>query len=166
MTSEKTKKLVLTAIFVAIAVSGSTLSFPIFGSKCAPVQHLINVLSAVYLGPVWALLQAFCSATIRNLTGLGTLLAYPGSCFGALLSALLYKKTKHLFSAYAGEVFGTGILGGIAAYPIASLILGSKEAAVFTFVIPFLISTVAGTAIAAVVTLTIKSRADGRLGHL
>ena len=51
--SVKTKKLALTAIFAAVAVVGSMFSFPVFGSKCAPVQHLVNVLCAVFLGPGW-----------------------------------------------------------------------------------------------------------------
>ena len=38
------KKLTLTALFTAVAVVGSMFSFPVFGSKCAPVQHLVNVL--------------------------------------------------------------------------------------------------------------------------
>lgn len=41
------KKLTLTALFTAVAVVGSMFSFPVFGSKCAPVQHLVNVLCAV-----------------------------------------------------------------------------------------------------------------------
>lgn len=45
------KKMALTGIFAAVAVVGSTFSFPVFGSKCAPVQHLVNVLCAVFLGP-------------------------------------------------------------------------------------------------------------------
>ena len=34
-------------------VVGSVFSFPMFGSKCAPVQHMVNVLCAVLLGPWW-----------------------------------------------------------------------------------------------------------------
>ena len=34
------KKLALAGMFCALAVVGSVFSFPIFGSKCAPVQHL------------------------------------------------------------------------------------------------------------------------------
>lgn len=41
------KKLTLTALFTAVAVVGSMFSFPVLGSKCAPVQHLVNVLCAV-----------------------------------------------------------------------------------------------------------------------
>ena len=45
------KKLTLTALFTAVAVVGSMFSFPVLGSKCAPVQHLVNVLCAVTVGP-------------------------------------------------------------------------------------------------------------------
>ena len=64
------KKMTLTAIFVAISVVGSMFSFPVFGSKCAPVQHLVNILCAVTVGPWWGLAQAFAASLIRNLTGL------------------------------------------------------------------------------------------------
>ena len=106
------EKLTLTALFTAIAVVGSMFSFPIFGSKCAPVQHLVNVLCAVTVGPWWGLGQAFLAALIRNLTGLGSPLAFPGSMCGALLGGLLYRYGKKLPFAYIGEVFGTGIIGG------------------------------------------------------
>ena len=45
------KKLTAAAIFCAMAVVGSLLSFPVFGSKCSPVQHMVNDLRAVLLGP-------------------------------------------------------------------------------------------------------------------
>ncbi len=148
MTSANIKKLALTAIFAALAVVGSVFSIPVFGSKCAPVQHLVNIMCAVFIGPWYGLACAFIAALIRNLLGLGTLLAFPGSMCGALLSGLLYKLFKRLPAAYIGEVVGTGIIGGMLAYPIASVIMGNPNAALFTFVVPFLISTVGGTIIA------------------
>lgn len=150
------KKLTLTALFTAVAVVGSMFSFPVFGSKCAPVQHLVNVLCAVTVGPVWGLEQAFLSALIRNLTGLGSPLAFPGSMCGALLAGLLYQFGKKLPLAYIGEVFGTGIIGGLLSYPVAYLVMGNKAAALFTFVAPFLISTCGGTIIAMIVTVPLK----------
>ena len=45
------KKLALAGMFCALAVVGSVFSFPVFGSKCAPVQHMVNILCAVLLGP-------------------------------------------------------------------------------------------------------------------
>ena len=74
------KKLTLTALFTAVAVVGSMFSFPVLGSKCAPVQHLVNVLCAVTVGPWWGLAQAFMAALIRNLTGLGSPLAFREVC--------------------------------------------------------------------------------------
>jgi energy coupling factor transporter S component ThiW len=150
------KKLTLTAIFAAVAVVGSLFSFPVLGSKCAPVQHLVNILCAVFVGPWWGLAAAFISSLIRNLIGWGTLLAFPGSMCGALLAGLLYKYGKKLPFAYVGEVVGTGLIGGMLAYPVAALIMGNKAAALFTFVVPFLISTCGGTLIAIVITAALK----------
>ena len=152
----KLKKLVLTAVFAAVAVVGSLFSFPVFGSKCAPVQHLINVLYAVILGPGYGVAAAFVSSLIRNLLGLGTLLAFPGSMCGALLAGLLYHYIKKLPAAYIGEVFGTAVIGGMLSYPVAAFIMGSKGAALFTFVVPFLISTAGGTLLAVLITVPLK----------
>ena len=152
----KLKKLVLTAVFAAVAVVGSLFSFPVFGSKCAPVQHLINVLCAVILGPGYGVAAAFVSSLIRHLLGLGTLLAFPGSMCGALLAGLLYHYIKKLPAAYIGEVFGTAVIGGMLSYPVAAFIMGSKGAALFTFVVPFLISTAGGTLLAVLITVPLK----------
>lgn len=145
------RKMTLTAVFAAIAVVGSLFSFPVFGSKCAPVQHIVNVFCAVLLGPWWGLAAAFISSLVRNLIGLGTPMAFPGSMCGALLSGLLYKYFKKLPFAYAGEILGTGVIGGMLAYPVALLVMGNTTAALFTFVIPFLVSTCGGTLIAIII---------------
>ena len=52
-----------------------------------------------------------------------------------------------LAAAYFGEVFGTGIIGGLLCYPVATLLMG-QEAALFAYVIPFLLSTAGGTVMA------------------
>lgn len=153
MKKTNVKKLTLTAIFAAIAVVGSLFSVPVFGSKCAPVQHLVNILCAVFLEPWYGIAAAFLASLIRNLLGLGTLLAFPGSMCGAFLSGLLYRYGKKLPYAYIGEVFGTGIVGGMLSYPIAAFVMGNSQAALFTFVVPFLISTCGGTILAIVITM-------------
>ena len=66
MKQTNSKKLALAAMLTAVAVAGSTLSFPIFGSRCAPVQHMVNVLCAVLLGPEYGLLAGFLASLIRN----------------------------------------------------------------------------------------------------
>ena len=45
------KKLALAGMLCALCVVGSVFSFPMFGSKCAPIQHMVNVTCAVLLGP-------------------------------------------------------------------------------------------------------------------
>lgn len=151
-------KLTLAGMFCAIAVVGSLFSFPIAGSKCAPVQHVINILSAVLLGPAYGVGVAFVASLIRNLSALGTILAFPGSMFGAFLSGILYKKTKNYPLTLLGEVFGTGIIGGLCAYPVAVLLMGKEasEIAFYVYVIPFLISTAGGAVIAAVILFGLK----------
>jgi len=152
MKTNNLKKLTLTALFAAVAVAGSFFSIPVAGSKCAPIQHLVNILCAVFLGPWYGLAAAFISSLIRNLTGLGTLLAFPGSMCGAFLSGVLYKVLKNnRWGAYLGEVFGTGILGGLLAYPVAAFIMGNEKATLFVFVVPFLISTVGGAILAIII---------------
>ena len=49
--------------------------------------------------------------------------------------------------ALIGEIIGTGIIGSLLAYPVASLFMG-KNVAVFTYLIPFLISCTGGAIIA------------------
>jgi len=150
------KKLALTGIFAALAVVGSFVSFPVAGSKCSPVQHFVNICCAILVGPWWGLGCAFVASLIRNLLGLGSLLAFPGSMCGALLAGLLYKYGKKLPFAYAGELFGTSVIGGMLAFPIAKMFMGNDAAALFTFVFPFFVSCMGGTIIAIVLTVSLK----------
>ena len=142
------KKLAFAGVLTAVAVVGSLISFPILGSKCAPVQHMVNILSAVLLGPWWGLGIAFCASLIRNLLGLGSLMAFPGSMVGALCCGLVYAACKKLDLTCVAEAFGTGVLGGLAAYPVAKLLMGLEPAGMFVYIVPFLISTVVGSILA------------------
>lgn len=140
----KTKKMTLTALIAALTtVSSSFIYIPIGFAKVFPIQHLANLLSAVLLGPWYAVIQAFLSSTIRNLLGTGSLFAYPGSVIGALFAALLFAKTNKIGYAAIGEVTGTGILGAMATYPIATLLLG-QDATLFGLMPAFTISSLTG----------------------
>ena len=142
-----TKSTLTAAMLTALAVSLSTFAIPIGASKCFPIQHLCNVIAGVFLGPGYGVAMAFCTSLIRNLIGTGSPLAFPGSMVGAFLCGFLYQHTGKLATAYFGEVFGTGIIGGLLCYPVATLLMG-QEAALFAYVIPFLISTAGGTVMA------------------
>ena len=152
------KKLALSGVLCAVAVVGSMFSFPVFGSKCAPVQHMVNILCAVLLGPFYGVGAAFVASLLRNLLGLGSLLAFPGSMFGALLCGIIYSKSKNLIATVIGEVFGTAVIGGLCAYPVAILFMGKSaaELAFYAYVIPFLISTAAGALISSVILFSLQ----------
>ncbi len=143
------KKLTRAGILIALGVACSSLSIPIGVAKVYPVQHFINVLAGATLGPGYAVNMAFITSLIRVIIGTGTMLAFPGSMCGAFLSGLLYKYTKRVSMAYIGEVFGTGIIGAVLAYPVATFIM-SRDAALFGFIIPFGVSSVAGATISTI----------------
>ena len=132
-------KLSLSGILVAISTFFGTFSIPVFGGKMSPVQHFINVVMAVTLGPWYALLGAFVTSLLRNILGTGTLLAFPGSMVGAFLAGILYKKFRKPVIAVLGEVIGTGIIGALLAYPLAAFVLG-REVAMFVYIVPFSLS--------------------------
>ena len=166
MKTSSIKKLVTSAMFVAIIIALSGFYSPVGASKCFPVQHLVNVLSAVLLGPGWGVAIAFCASLIRNLMGTGTLLAFPGSMVGALCCGRAYYFFKNLPITYVSEVVGTGILGGLIAWPFAKYLMGA-DAAVFAYVIPFLVSTTGGTIIAAIlIAILSKTKALSYLREL
>jgi energy coupling factor transporter S component ThiW len=144
----QTRRLTISAMLVAIGtITGHLIYIPVGVAKMFPVQHMINVLSGVLLGPGYAVANAFSISFLRNLFGTGSLLAFPGSIIGAFLAGFLYQKTKNKLVAVLGEVVGTGLLGALAAYPIVTFIL-QQEVAAFFYVIPFTISTVGGSLIA------------------
>ena len=146
-------------------VGSAFISFPVFGSKCSPTQHMVNVLCAVFLGPWYGVGVAFCASLIRNLVGAGTLMAFPGSMIGALCCGLAYKALHNrgevaaIVLTLAAEMLGTGVLGGLCAYPVATLFMSVDAAstAVTAYIIPFLISTVAGSIIAGVLIFALRA---------
>ena len=113
------KKTATAAMLVALTVAMSGFSIPIGASRCYPIQHLVNVVCAVFLGPVYGVMAAFCTSFIRNL-------------------------------------MGTGLLGGMLCYPVAVLIMGNSEAALFTYVMPFFMSTACGTVMAAILVAALE----------
>ena len=153
-----TKKLALAGVLCAVAVVGSMFSFPVFGSKCAPVQHMVNVLCAVLLGPWYGVAVAFVASLLRNLLGLGSLMAFPGSMCGAWLCGSVYHKTKNLLATLCGDVCGTGSIGGRLAWPVAVFLMGKAagDIAFYAYIVPFLVSTVGGSIIAGVVLIALE----------
>ncbi|KHE72571.1 energy coupling factor transporter S component ThiW [Halobacillus sp. BBL2006] len=154
----KTRLLTTMAVFVAIGTLGAQmLWFPAGIAKAYPVQHAVNVMAAVILGPVPAVVIAFTIGLLRVLLGIGTLLAFPGGMIGALLAGVFYKFSRKKIFAVVGEVIGTGVIGALFAVPYAKVLMGSSGGA-FAFLPSFLVSSIAGAMIGWVVVSRVSQK--------
>lgn len=153
----KVRNLSLAAMLIALGVVTShVVVIPVGAAKVFPMQHAINVIAAVYLGPLGAGLVAFLVAALRNMLGVGTLLAFPGGMVGAVLAGALYQRHRKAIYAVAGEVIGTGLLGALLSYPVAIFLLGRAVLA-YAYIIPFSISSVGGAIIGFLVVRAIAA---------
>ncbi len=124
MNSSKTRKLTFLAMMIALDVVLSPL-FRIEGM--APMSSVVNILAAVLMGPVYALIMAVCCALIRmTMMGIPPL-ALTGATFGAGLAGLLYKWWGTIWAAMLGEFIGTGLIGSFLSYPLMVLYTGSTN---------------------------------------
>ncbi|WP_404450959.1 energy coupling factor transporter S component ThiW [Virgibacillus necropolis] len=152
----RTRVLTTMAVFIALGTIGAQLLwFPAGIAKAYPVQHAVNVMAAITLGPGPAVVIAFMTGLIRNMLGLGTLLAFPGGMIGAFLAGLLYKKFRRKILAVVGEVVGTGIIGSLFSVPYANLLMGSSLGA-FVFLPSFFVSSISGAFIGYFVVIRVK----------
>lgn len=150
------KKITAVALLVAVGTIAAPFSIPVGAARVYPVQHAINVFMGVIFGPGPAAAAAFLTSILRNIMGTGTLLAFPGSIFGALMAGLAYRFFKRDYLAAAGEILGTGLLGAMAAFPLAKWILGFAGAAYF-YIVPFSISSFTGAVIGVVILRLLKN---------
>lgn len=154
---QKTRLLVLMSVFVAIGTIGSQfLWFPAGIARAYPVQHAVNVMAAILLGPGPAVVVALMIGLIRNLLGLGSLLAFPGGMIGALMAGLFYKYSGKNYFAALGEIIGTGLLASLIAVPFSRLLMGSTFG-VFFFMPSFLVSSISGAAAGLLVASRLSS---------
>ncbi|GAC1349354.1 MAG: hypothetical protein NVSMB27_21700 [Ktedonobacteraceae bacterium] len=166
-------------VFVAVGVALSPLSIPVLGARIFPVQSFLNVLGAVFLGPVYTVLVALIVSSLRNATGLGTPLAYLGSMIGALLAALAYRvvlvgariddrRTSFprrmllaILAAALGEIIGTGILASIADSAIVAPAVLHHAVVLTLYIVPFLLAAITGS-LAACISVVLLWRAGVR----
>lgn len=142
------------ALLTALGVVASYASaIPAFGAKLFPAQHALNVVAGALLGPVYGAVTALAISLIRIALGTGTPLAIPGSLFGVVLAGLLYRYLRSRYAAMAGEMIGTGVIGALVAWPVATFLLGNAKAAaggIAFFVVPFALSSISGAIVGAV----------------
>ncbi len=144
----KTRTLTETAIFVAIGVIGSTfLAINIGPYRALFIQHLLNVLLAVFYGTRRAVTVSFTVALLRNLLGMGTLFAFPGGMIGACLAGIFYRIKPSIYTAVLGEIIGTGLIAAVVSRQM-SYVLTGEVLPLFFFVPGFFISSATGALIA------------------
>ncbi len=143
----QTRKVAYAVVLTALAVVLSPFFIPVGPAKAFPAQHMVNVLGAVILGPWYAVADAAAASIIRNATGTGTLFAFPGSMIGAFIAGYVFVFTRNIYLAALGEIIGTGVVGALTSTLLVSPFFMGKAMEASALVIPFLVSTIAGSII-------------------
>ncbi len=153
----ETRKVAYAVVLTAIAVAGGVvLSIPVAGAQISPAQHLVNVLSAILLGPWYAVGVALATSIIRNAIGRGTLFAFPGSMIGAFLSGYVYALTRNIYVAALAEIFGTGVLGSLVSIFLVAPAFINRPVNALVLTASFLLSTIVGSVIGLMAILTLR----------
>ena len=157
------RAMLLAALLAAAAVLLAPFSFPVGPSRCFPFQHTINAVAGVLLGPWWAVGSAFVASFVRYATGMGTILAFPGSLFGALAVGLtartvLRGQGVRAWAALA-EPCATGTLGAFTAALIVSP--GAVGGMFVTLSVAFFTSSVPGALLGLALLKGLETRLMG-----
>ena len=150
--SVTTRKVVLTAMLACLAfVLNTFVYFP----AMAPFQHFVNVLSAALIGPWYGSAAGFLCGVMRMLCGrdVGSV---TGAMFSPILGGLLYRKFRTWWSAWIGEVIGTGVVGAMASYPLFKLFYGLDAQSPFYFIPFYIPSAMVGASMGVAVLLILK----------
>lgn len=159
-----TTKVALSAFFIALGfVLSPLVSFPFGSTKVFPIQHMINALVGIMLGPLYAVGVALGIGTLRIAAGTGTVFAYPGGVPGGLVVGILYWYFWRHDECALSEPVGTGLGGILSALAIAPF-MGSKPLpSIFgfneqwqLFVIFFWLSSIPGSIMGYVVVKTLR----------
>ena len=148
------RRLVLAAMFAALATLLGSLSIPVGPAKVAPFQHTINAIAGIWLGPWYAAGAALVTAFLRHSLGWGTLFAFPGSPFGALVVGYAYRIIRNDAAALC-EPIGTGPIGATIAAVFFQPLVGSHHT-LWWFQIAFLSSSIPGAILGYVVVRVLR----------
>lgn len=152
MKKNTTKKMALTAMLACLAfVLNTFVYFP----AMAPFQHFVDVLAAVLVGPWYGFAAALLCGIMRMMSG-RTIQAVTGAIFGPILGGLIYRKTKNVYLVFIGEVFGTGVIGACASYPLMKMFYGLDAQSPFYYIPFYTPSAIVGAAMGVVVVLILK----------
>ncbi|MGI6029874.1 MAG: energy coupling factor transporter S component ThiW [Eubacteriales bacterium] len=140
-----TKKLVFMGVMIAMGVVISPF-LRVLGF--CPMQHFINVIMAVMVGPWYGFVGACCIGIIRMAVMGIPPLALTGAVIGAFLSGLLYRMFHKNIAAVIGEIIGTGVIGSMVSYPVMTFIMKQGGLSLFYYTPSFVIATILGGSLA------------------
>ena len=154
----KNQNKILKMVFLSIMVAIGVVISPILRIEgMCPTAHLINIVCAVFMGPLYSLLCAILIGVIIMMFMGIPPLALTGAVFGAFLSGVLYKLSKgKIIFAVLGEIFGTGVIGAIVSYPVMTLLVGKEGLTAFYYVPMFITATIMGGSVAYIFLVSLK----------
>jgi energy coupling factor transporter S component ThiW len=122
------------AFLIAIGVVLSFFHIPVLTSKAYPIQHMVNALAGVILGPVDAVIIALIIGIIRVSYNLGTVYAFPGGLPGGfivgtiniLLMRYFDRRRAALLSVWS-EPIGTVLIGATISLFIVAPWIGDEK---------------------------------------
>lgn len=155
-------RMVWIALLIAIGVIGSYLVVvPVGVIRAFPIQHFLNIITVVLVGPGASVTMATGAATLRLLLGTGSVLAFPGSIVGATFVAIVDRFTKKRIWLCIAEVVGTGLVAPFLCIPVAKIFLGS-ELLVMGILPSFFLSSLLGSILAYVLIPVLQQRVQQR----
>ena len=150
------KKLALAGMLCALCVVGSVFSFPMFGSKCAPIQHMVNIMrSSIFRTSMGCRCGILCECHQKpdrawkphGIPG------KHGRCT-VLWTDVQIQQKNHTDMCRRGAWYRhTRRSCSVSSCKICD---AHSAGSMFIYIVPFLISTVAGSIVAAIVMLILK----------
>ncbi len=163
----KSEVMSLTAIFISLGVVLSFYpgSISVGPTKILPYHHLVNILSGIILGPIYAVFIATSIGILRYSFGIGTIFAFSGGIPGAFVVGFLYHHVKRSNYVALTEPVGTSIGALISAFVIQPFFsissfpsfLGLTEQWQI-FLAVFLFSSIPGTIMGFLILVALRRR--------
>ncbi len=155
------RKMALAGVLTALSFATSSV---VVLPNMAPFQHFFNVITAVLLGPWYAIAVAFLTGSLRMILAGRPILAIVGAVIGAGLAGFLYRWTGKYSAAVIGEVIGTGVISAIVAVPLMNVLYHAHIPSLF-FYIPFFVPAATFGAVLGYLFLKVTQK-TGLLGRL
>lgn len=155
------RKMALAGVLTALSFATSSV---VVLPNMAPFQHFFNVITAVLLGPWYAIAVAFLTGSLRMILAGRPILAIVGAVIGAGLAGFLYRWNGKYSAAVIGEVIGTGVISAIVAVPLMNVLYHAHVPSLF-FYIPFFMPAATFGAVLGYLFLKVTQK-TGLLGRL